>query len=58
MENKELAFKVCEFVKYLVEGEIQELHIYSSDYSNLVVAKDGKKISVTVNFEEEENNGN
>ena len=54
MKNKELAFKIFEFVQHLVDGDIQEMNIYLTSYSNLVIHKDGKKINVTISFEEEE----
>ena len=54
MKNKELAFKIFEFVQHLVDGDIQEMNIYLTSYSNLVIHKDGKQINVAISFEEEE----
>ena len=54
LSNSELTLRVLEVVGKSVEGKIEDLHIFTSDYSNFNIVKDGKKVSVSISIEEVE----
>lgn len=49
----ELFLNLMEEAQQKVWGDVEELHIYNASYGNFTIVKDGKKLCVTVNIEEE-----